>query len=99
MSSSRYLVVGVVTRRGGRWAVRRRFRPWSPTRALVLAVLALLPTRVLGFLTWQGIAWYVGKRLDALKRPAPALLIVALAIGLLLNRDRLPAAIDRRLPA
>lgn len=99
MSTSRYLVVGVVTRHGGRWAIRRRYRPWSPARALILAVLAVLPAQVLGFLTWQGVAWYVRKRLDTLKHPAPALLIVVLGIGLLLTREQLPAVIARRLPA
>jgi hypothetical protein len=101
MSTSRYLVVGVVTRHGGRWAIRRRYRPWSPTRALLLALLAWVPPKVLGFLVWEGAAAHLPRRLRLATRPGPlvALGIVLIAIGIELVRDRLPAVIERRLPA
>jgi hypothetical protein len=101
MSTTRYLIVGVVARHGGRWAVRRRYRPWSPTRALLLACLTWVPPKVLGYLVWTSAAAYLQRRLRVVTRPGPvvALGIVMVAIGLALTRERLPAAIERRLPA
>lgn len=101
MSTSRYLVVGVVARHGGRWAIRRRYRPWSPTRALLLALLAWVPLKVLGFLVWEGAATYLPRRLRITTRPGPAVAlgIVLIAIGIELLRDRPTAQSACRLPA
>lgn len=97
MSSSRYLVVGVVTRTSGRWTVRRRYRVWSPTRWSLLLLLERLPVRLLGFFAWHGVLRYPQLRWSKSPGPLNAALLVGLWIGLALIRDRLPRPVTQRL--
>jgi hypothetical protein len=97
MSSSRYLVVGVVTRTSGRWTVRRRYRVWSPTRWALLALLERRPVRMLGFFAWHGVLRYPQLRWSKSPGPLNAAVLVALWIAIALIRDQLPAPARQRL--
>lgn len=97
MSSSRYLVVGVVTRTSGRWTIRRRYRAWSPTRWALLLLLDRLPVRTLGFFAWHGVLRFPQLRWTKSPGPVYAASLVILWIGLALVRDRIPEPIARRL--
>lgn len=97
MSSSRYLVAGVVTRTSGRWTIRRRYSAWSPTRWTLLLVLDRLPVRMLGFFAWHRVRRFPQLRWTKSPGPVSAVSLVGLWIGLALVRDRIPQPIARRL--
>lgn len=100
MRISRYLIVGYVTRFFARQFARNGLPFWSPRRWLILALVAVLPVKTLGFLTWRGGAWYLSPKVRCATRPHPiaALAIVAALVGLAINRERLPAWAAARLP-
>lgn len=100
MRISRYLIVGYVTRFFARQFARNALPFWSPRRWLILALVAVLPVKTLGFLTWRGGAWYLSPKVRCATRPHPiaAVAIVLALIGLALNRERLPQPVTARLP-
>ncbi|MBJ7521936.1 MAG: hypothetical protein JHC84_19710 [Solirubrobacteraceae bacterium] len=100
MLPSRYTIVGWLTRYGARLFARHHLPLWSPKRWLILWLAAVVPVKVLGFLTWRGAAWYLDPKVRAATHPGPLLAaaIVGVLIGILLGRDRLPAPVSQRLP-
>ncbi|MBJ7331094.1 MAG: hypothetical protein JHC95_14445 [Solirubrobacteraceae bacterium] len=92
MPSSRYTVVGLVARFAARRFAHKGLPIWSPKRWAILAVTAVVPPKVLGYLTLHGSHWYLGPQYRWFTRPGPgaSALIVAAFVGLALNRERLP---------
>lgn len=100
MPPSRYTLVGYLARFAARRFARLGLPLWSPKRWLILGLLAVVPVKVLGFLTWRGALWYLNPRARALTHPGPvaAGAIVVALIAVLLQRDRLPGPVASRLP-
>lgn len=100
MQISRSWLVGVLTRFAAQRFARLRMPWWSPKRWVILGVLAVLPVKVLGFLTWRGATWYLNPVVRRATRPGPtaAAAIVIALIGVALGRERLPAPVQQRLP-